>query len=415
MDLEITLSDEPDDDTAAGPAELLRADLVVDLEEDRYSRLRLIPWWDQERLRQARVLVVGAGALGNEILKNLALLGVGRIFVVDLDRIENSNLSRSVLYRAGDEGKPKAEVAAARVHELNPDVQVQAFTGNVITGLGLGVFRAVDVVLGGLDGREARLAVNEKCWHVGRPWVDGAIEVLFGVARVFVPPDGACYECTMNEADRAALAQRRSCALLTRGEMLEGKVPTTPTTASVIAGIQVQEAVKLLHHRPELPVLASRGFFFNGVNHDSYLVEYPRRDDCLSHFPFGEILEQDWQAASLTLGGALEAARARLGPQAVLEFDQDLVTSLRCATCDAEQPIFRALGAVTEPEARCPTCGELRAPETTHAVYGTEGYLDLTLAELGLPPFDIITGRSGLEMVHFELSGDRAAVLGSIA
>ncbi len=79
--------------------------LVVELEEDRYSRLRLIPWWDQERLGRARVMVVGAGAIGNELLKNLALLGIGKIFIADLDGIENSNLSRSILYRAGDEGK----------------------------------------------------------------------------------------------------------------------------------------------------------------------------------------------------------------------------------------------------------------------------------------------------------------------
>ena len=131
--------------------------LVVELEEDRYSRLRLIPWWDQERLHRARVMVVGAGALGNEILKDLALLGVGHIFVVDMDRIENSNLSRSILYRAGDEGRLKAEVAAARLQEINPDVRAQPFSGNIIFGVGLGVFRAMDLVICGLDSREARV------------------------------------------------------------------------------------------------------------------------------------------------------------------------------------------------------------------------------------------------------------------
>src|SRR6516225_4840179 len=81
-------------------------------QEDRFHRFRLIGWWDQARLRRARVLVIGAGALGNEIIKNLALLGVGTLFIADLDRVENSNLSRSVLYRADDRGRFKAAVAA---------------------------------------------------------------------------------------------------------------------------------------------------------------------------------------------------------------------------------------------------------------------------------------------------------------
>src|SRR5258707_3325621 len=83
--------------------------LIID-ESDRYGRLRLIPWWRQERLSAARVLVVGAGALGNEVLKNLALLGVGTVYVIDLDTIETSNLSRSVLFRAEDGGQSKAVV-----------------------------------------------------------------------------------------------------------------------------------------------------------------------------------------------------------------------------------------------------------------------------------------------------------------
>src|SRR5215472_7394542 len=95
--------------------------LIID-DADRYSRLRLISWWRQERLAAARVLVVGAGALGNEVIKNLALVGAGTVYVIDFDTVEPSNLSRSVLFRAEDGGQAKAVVAAWRARELNPDI-----------------------------------------------------------------------------------------------------------------------------------------------------------------------------------------------------------------------------------------------------------------------------------------------------
>src|SRR6188474_779988 len=90
--------------------------------DDRFGRFRLIGWWDQARLARAKVLVIGAGALGNEIIKNLALLGVGNVLIADMDRIENSNLSRSVLYREGDTGKFKAEVAARAAKDIYPQI-----------------------------------------------------------------------------------------------------------------------------------------------------------------------------------------------------------------------------------------------------------------------------------------------------
>src|SRR5437899_12932824 len=109
-------------------------------DSDRDSRLRLIRCWDHERLRAAKVLDVGAGAIGNEVLKNLALLGIGQVWVIDLDEIEDSNLTRSVLFRHEDCGKSKAIAAAEEMRNINPDVRVTPIHGNVVTDLGLGLF-----------------------------------------------------------------------------------------------------------------------------------------------------------------------------------------------------------------------------------------------------------------------------------
>src|SRR5678816_289328 len=126
-------------------------------------------------------------------------------------------------------------------------MNVKAFNGNILAGLGLGYFRWADVVIGALDNREARVFVNAACARVGRAWFDGGIEVLHGIARGFAPPRTACYECTMSTVDWDLLNKRRSCSLLARRAAAERGTPTTPTTASIIAAIQVNEVVKHLH------------------------------------------------------------------------------------------------------------------------------------------------------------------------
>src|SRR5258706_5972037 len=165
--------------------------------EDRFARLETIEWWEQSRVENAKLLVVGAGALGNEIIKNLALLGAGQVIVVDKDCVEKSNLSRSVLFRQRDEGQPKARCAARGALELYPRARILPIVGDVMNDVGLGLFRWADAVISAVDNREARIFINEACARVGRVWFDGGIDVLHGVVRGFAPPHTSCYECTM--------------------------------------------------------------------------------------------------------------------------------------------------------------------------------------------------------------------------
>jgi adenylyltransferase/sulfurtransferase len=382
-----------------------RTAIEPDDSDGRYHRQTLISWWDQDRLARARVLVVGAGALGNELLKNLALLGVGTIVVVDLDDVENSNLSRCVLFRESDEGREKAHVVAEAAASLNPDVRVIGVVGDVRTAFGLRLFAEVDLVLGGLDNREARLYVNQSCWKTGTPWVDGAIEGLLGTMRVFAPPDSACYECTMNERDHELLAARKACSLLTRDQMLEGKVPTTATSASIIAAMQVQEAVKLLH-RDRLAVdFGGRGVAYNGITHDSYTVTYPRREDCLSHdtYDLAGAIEID---AERTFAELLEDARGRVGEAAVIDLEREIATRALCGGCGAEERLLQPLDGLTVASALCPACGAERRIEFVHSLTSADdALLSLTPRELGLPIFDVVTGRSGTSRVHYLLDG----------
>lgn len=388
--------------------------LAGDLDEDRFSRLRLITWWEQERLQRANVLVIGAGALGNEILKNLALLGFRRVLVVDSDRIELSNLSRSVLYRADDVGRSKARTAAASAAEIADLPTYHGIDANVVSQLGLGVFGWADVVIAGLDNREARLWINRSAWKMGRPWIDGAIEGVSGVARVFLPGRAPCYECTLGETDWAILEKRMSCNLLTREEMIGGKTPTTPTTSSIIAGIEVQEAVKLLHG---LPVLASRAFVFDGLHHTSYIVDYTENPACQSYVLDGKPVEYPGTSAETTLAELFAFARECMGISGplALDFSRDVICQLRCPKCDVAEDRFVPLGGVSAKEGLCPSCGAMREVLTAHGFTGDEPYGGRTLRELGLPLFDLYSARGDGKEVNILIVGDREEVLGPLA
>jgi adenylyltransferase/sulfurtransferase len=264
-----------------------------------------------------------------------------------------------------------------------------------------------------MDNREARVAINQAAARTGRIWIDGAIERLEGVARVFNPAAGPCYECTMSELDWKLVAARRSCALLSRQDMEAGKVPTTPTTASVIAGIQCQEAVKLLHGRD---VIAGQGFVFDGYGHQSYLVRYARKEGCMAHDRHEPLQSVPWKVSETRVGQLLERVRTDLGADAVLETNQDLLASLACERCRYEEPLLASLGHVTEERGRCPRCGESRAPRVFHTIDGHEPFLlDKTLGEIGIPAWDILGGRSGTAERFYEFAGDQGEVLGLLA
>jgi len=383
-----------------------------EIAEDRFSRFGLLDWWDQARIQKTKVAVIGAGALGNEILKNLALLGFERVVVVDSDRIELSNLSRSVLYRASDVGRLKAETAAEAFQRLYDRAQVVPLCANVLFGVGMGLFGWADIIVAGLDNREARLWISRCAWKMGRPWVDGAIEGLGGVARMFLPGKPPCYECTLGEADWLILEHRMSCNLLTREEMEAGKVPTTPTTASVIAGIQVQEALKHIHG---LPVLEGKGYVFDGIRHLSYVVEYTDNAECQGHHSYERIVRLPAASSDLTLQDLHRTAQRELQAEAVVvEFSRDIIQKLACPTCGREEEMFVPLGSVNRGRARCPKDGTTRAVVAIHRYSGTESYGTRKLSELGLPPWDVYAARAGEAEVAFLMEGDAASVIGRL-
>ena len=402
----------PSDESPSGPRRLPvtpeKPLQIPNLQKDRLGTFSLISWWEREKVNKAKVMVVGAGALGNEVIKNLVLMGVGNLFIVDFDTIEMANLSRSVLFRETDSGRKKAEVAAARAKEINPNVNVQYFHGDITTELGLGIFRRMDVVIGCLDNREARLAVNRFCYWMNKPWVDGAIQEFFGLMRVFVPGEGACFECTLTEQARKDLSLRYSCPLLARENVLLGKVPTTPTIASIIAGMQAQDALKIIHGKP---VEAGKVVHFNGMTNKMHTTAYKAREDCESHWIYGDVKELPLRANATTIRELLSIIKTDLGDDAVLELDQELILDLTCPQCNTKENVIQPLSKVNFKEAHCPICGNLRELDMTHTITGSESFIDMSLLDVGIPQLHIIRAYNAEEFRFYELTGDMPQAL----
>lgn len=150
-----------------------------------------------QRLREARILVVGAGGIGCELLKNLAMVGMGRISVIDLDTIDLSNLNRQFLFQKQHIGQPKALVAAAAVRAFRPDTPIDAYHDTIFApAYGFAWFAQFDIVLNALDNLEARRWVNKLCVATRTPLIESGTTGFWGQVQPIVPFQTECYDCT---------------------------------------------------------------------------------------------------------------------------------------------------------------------------------------------------------------------------
>ena len=163
-------------------------------EKDLYNRQFRLEGWSQKLVKNSRVLIIGVGGLGCEIAKNLAMLGVGHLDLVDLDIIEHSNLNRQILFAGAKMGEPKAVVAAKKLAEINQNITIKHYHTS-LERLDPAIYQAADVVIGGLDSMNARLNLNAQCIRFRKPLVDGGVSGYHGHVYTIFPYQNACYEC----------------------------------------------------------------------------------------------------------------------------------------------------------------------------------------------------------------------------
>jgi sulfur-carrier protein adenylyltransferase/sulfurtransferase len=203
----------------------------------RYSRHLIMPEValdGQKKLKQARVLTIGAGGLGAPLAMYLAAAGVGTLGVVDFDIVDESNLQRQIIHGTSDVGRPKMESARDRITDINPNVNVEGFEEPLSSENALDIFKDFDVIVDGTDNFPTRYLVNDACVLSGKPNVYGSIFRFEGQASVFYAEEGPCYRCLYPEPPPPGLVP--SCA---EGGVL-GILP------GAIGTIQATETVKLI-------------------------------------------------------------------------------------------------------------------------------------------------------------------------
>jgi sulfur-carrier protein adenylyltransferase/sulfurtransferase len=206
-------------------------------EIERYSRHLIMPEVGMEgqlKLKQAKVLCIGTGGLGAPLGLYLAAAGVGRIGLVDFDKVDDSNLQRQILFSTKDVGRPKIEAAADRLHGLNPEIQIDRFDTHLSSENALEILKDYDIVVDGTDNFPTRYLVNDACVLLQKPNVYGSIFRFEGQITIFGFPEGPCYRCLYPEPPPPGLVP--SCA---EGGVL-GVLP------GIVGAIQAAETLKLI-------------------------------------------------------------------------------------------------------------------------------------------------------------------------
>lgn len=382
----------------------------------------LLSWFKKDKVKNARVLVAGAGALGNEVVKNLALFGVGNIYVVDFDTIEISNLTRSVLFREKDAYSHayKAQIVAERAMEINPQIKVVPIVGNLFSEVGFGLYQSVDVIIGCLDSHIARYLLNRLAMRAGKTWIDGSIENLTGAVKVYTPGVN-CYECGLSREAFNNIMLRTGCADVVRTQNKAGRVATTPISASIIGAMQVQEAMKIIHASDEEPVpfktLEGKILRYEGMTNSVNIYRYASwKKSCPAHERWDDVLCAEDLSAEDAVGVILSKLKTLLGAEAVEinmrnnKFVDKIISDKPEKEFDVRLPESQLDEYIRKDrELRLLSYKTLFHKVFFENIDDTFPYQDMKLKEIGIPLYDVIQVSSDKGEFFVRLSKDAVA------
>jgi len=222
------------------------------IDDDKFDRQKRIAGWDQSKISNATIMVIGAGATGNELIKNLVLTGIGKIILIDYDTINVSNLNRCVLFNMAEfiENQYKVDVVKEACKNLNPECKIIALKED-LNDIDKNLYQKSNVICSCVDNIEARLQSNNYAYYYGVPFIDSGIDEFFGTVQAVYSEvkDSACMQCGVTGMDLDLMWKKYSCT----GQEIEsengetiGKMATIITTTAIIGGIQSQQVIKFL-------------------------------------------------------------------------------------------------------------------------------------------------------------------------
>lgn len=326
----------------------------------RYLRSNLVDGFSQEVVQKLHFAIVGCGAVGNEVVKNLALLGVGKLDVFDFDTIEIHNLTRSVLFRESDIGKKKAQVVADRAMELDPNVIVNAYTGDFWAEMSLDMLKGYDAVISCVDNFEARIRLNRLCSLFSKDFINTGIDSRNASIEVYPfskHKHSACYQCNIPTGVYAEISRRYSCGWLRNLAVQEKVIPTTPITASLAGAMAASIAIRLQNDTYE----QSQRTFIDSHTGTSLLSRFDFNENCsVCSNRFSSLIHLK---SSPDIHSLIFNLPRAMNNKIQITTSEPILTEFRCVSCNPNPKdstvVFKNADSFTSEFSICKKCGQI--------------------------------------------------------
>lgn len=352
-----------------------------------------------EKIRNCTVLVIGAGSGGNELLKNLVLMGFGKLTIIDFDFIEDSNLSRTTLFKKNDIGKSKALVAAERLKEysLHENPEIHGIHGNIITDVGPGIFSCHDIVVCCVDTMKARAYINDWCVRFQKPFFEMGFDNLNVDISFFDPSgkDAPCLREIIGQSDFSG--KRNSCSGLKIKDTSLQHIPTIQV-ASAMAGVLIAtEIIKFIQGKASLQ---NRLLQYYGLTHRMNVIEIDRSPECLIHKEIMPPVTRLPLNNQMVTEDFFSDVNEKWKDFFVLTLPDRFVLTGFCEGCGKMITFRKKISVIFDEERWCTECREYRSSgypgnweiiSEVHGMIKNKKILKSRLADIGICPLDILT------------------------
>lgn len=378
-------------------------------------------------IKNLRILVVGAGAGGNELLKNLLLMGFGNITIIDFDTVEDSNLSRTTLFRKEDIGKSKSIVAAQRLQEvaLHENPHIIGLHGNLITDFGKGIFVEHDVVFSCVDTLKCRAYINDWCVRTRTPFFEMGFSE-YNVNVTFFCPEGLMTQkdgkkiktlptkdgyfptftkdfevCLREDIGIGAFEEKRNtCSGFKVKDANLAKIPTIQVSSAMAATFCATELIKFLDGKD---TIRNKSLMYFGLTYETMVCGFKRNPKCTIHDEKKKIIQTEVSETD-TLADVLAKLEQQTGKTVWLKQPDSFVFSGNCHICGKKIVYNKRFSEIWDEERWCKECRDTNPDFSNRIEYASnlvktpseltanssQEFLQMTIRALGIPDNDIV-------------------------